>query len=476
MSEIKFGTDGWRAVIAEDFTFENVEKVAQATADCWKQIYNGKKLKAVVGYDTRFLSNEFAKSAAAVFAGNGFKCVLTDKPTPTPAISLAVKKIENCAGAVVITASHNPPQFNGFKLKSYYGGPSLDEELIEIEKRIGASRVKKIDFNTALKEKLILIKDIKNPHLKEVSKLVDLRLISKAQLSIAHDALFGVSAGFYREFLKATECDVAELNDKHDPLFGGLRPEPVEENYIFSSKWLKENPRDLCIVNDGDADRIGALDGTGKPLTAHEIVCLLLIHLIKNRKQKGRIVKALTTTSVVDRICSDYGLELVETKVGFKNICREMLTGNVLMGGEESGSVGFGNHIPERDGLLAGAMLLELVAYEGKNIRELVGEIGKKYGRTYYHRIDAHLQKDIAEKIVSKIIKNPPLKIPGKKLRELNALDGAKFVFQDDDWLMFRASGTEPLLRIYSESSSRKTLKDLLYYGLNLVKQLSKTE
>jgi alpha-D-glucose phosphate-specific phosphoglucomutase len=474
MSAIKFGTDGWRAVIAEDFTFANVERVAQAVADYYSDIHSHKNSKIVIGYDTRFLSNEFGKTVASVLAANGFKCIVVKKPTSTPAVSLAVKD-NHCVCGIMLTASHNPPKYNGIKIKSSYGGPAMNQELKEIENRIDRSKIKKMPWEFALNEKLIQIKDLRPSHLTRIKKLVDIDLISRSKLLIAHDPMFGVGAGFYSRLLKGTECEIFELNSRPDPLFGGINPEPIAENYTETIKWIKRNSCDVCLVNDGDADRIGAIDGQGKALTAHEIICLILLHLIKNRKQKGKVVKAITTTSVVDKICAEYGIELLETKVGFKHICEKMFDGDVMIGCEESGSIGFGNHIPERDGLLAGAILLELLATEGKNLRQLLNGIEKKYGKTYYKRVDLRLDSEKAAAIVFKIKEGlSSIKFAGKKLERLNDKDGAKLIFADGDWLMFRASGTENLLRVYSETRSKECLRNLIEYGIWLVKRFEK--
>ncbi|MGC8743254.1 MAG: phosphoglucomutase/phosphomannomutase family protein [Verrucomicrobiia bacterium] len=472
MSEIKFGTDGWRAVIAEDFTFANVERVAQAVADFYKD--TSKNSKIVIGYDTRFLSNEFAKNVAAVLSANGFKCIVANAPTPTPAVSLAVKD-NDCVCGIMLTASHNPPKYNGIKIKSSYGGPAMNQELREIENRIDRSKIEKIPWEVAISEKLIQIKDLRPSHLKRIKKMVDMDLISRSKLTIAHDAMFGTGAGFYKNLLSGTRRAVYELNNNPDPLFGGINPEPIPENYSETIKWLMKNRCDVCLVNDGDADRIGAIDGSGRPLTSHEIICLVLIHLIKNRKQRGKVVKAITTTSIVDKISSEYGLDLIETKVGFKHICEKMFEGDVMIGCEESGSIGFGNYIPERDGLLGGAMLLELLSAEGEKLNTLLKQIEKKYGKTYYRRVDLHINCETAAKIVSKISEGLySNKLAGKKIETVNVIDGAKIIFTDDEWLMFRASGTEHLLRIYSEANSVQSLNHLIQYGVGLAKKLAK--
>src|SRR5450432_3233140 len=331
MSQIRFGTDGWRAVIAEDFTFANVARVAQATADFWKsEIRNpksevfGHEPKVIVGYDRRFFSDRFAQTTAEVFAGNGFQVVLTPEPTPTPSVSFAVRQLR-AVGGVMLTASHNPPIFNGFKLKSDYGGSSDSETCQAVERFLDKNPP---PLRTPGSEPRISIQDIRPAHYAALKKLVDFKLIAKSKLRFAHDALFGVGAGCFEQLLAGTTFKVTTLNGAHDVLFGGINPEPIEKNYGPSQKYLRAHPHDLCLVTDGDADRVGGMDGHGKYLSTHQLICLLLHHLIVNRHGKGRVVKALTTTAMVDKMCAFYGLPLVETGVGFKYICAEMLKGD----------------------------------------------------------------------------------------------------------------------------------------------------
>src|ERR1022692_3265318 len=361
---IKFGTDGWRAIIADEFTFGNVERVSQATADYWTaNPVAGTERKIIVGYDRRFLSDAFGQRTAEVFAGNGFQVILTPCPTPTPSVSYAVKDL-HAIGGVMITASHNPPIFNGFKLKSHFGGSSESSTCQAVEKLLDHSPVRAKALADGVKAKLIRIKDVRPAHYAALKRLVDFKLIAKSKLRFAHEALFGVGAGCFEQLLAGTTCQVTTLNGNHDPLFGGINPEPIEKNYGRSQAFLRKHPHDICLVTDGDADRVGGMDGHGNYLSTHQFICLLLHHLIVNRKGRGRVVKALTTTSMVDKMCAAYDLSLVETGVGFKYICAEMLKGDVLLGAEESGGIGFPGHIPERDGIAAGLMLLELLATE----------------------------------------------------------------------------------------------------------------
>lgn len=468
MAEIKFGTDGWRAVIAEDFTFANVERVAQATADYWKEnpvVGTGKK--AVVGYDRRFLSDQFARRVAEVLAGNGFQVTLTSTPTSTPAVSFAVKA-QRAFGGVMLTASHNPPAFNGFKLKAHYGGSAEPAICQAVERLLDKNPIRAMPLVEAEKKKQIVIKDIRPAHYVAVKKLVDFNLIAKSKLRFAHDALFGVGAGCFDELLAGTTCRVTTLNGNHDPNFGGINPEPIAKNYVKSAAYLKKHPHDICLVTDGDADRVGGMDGRGNLLTTHQLICLLLHHYFVNRKMKGRVIKALTTTSMVDRMCTHYGLELVETGVGFKYICTELMKPNVLLGFEESGGIGFPGHIPERDGIVAGMVLLELLATEKKSVNQLLNNLEKQFGPHRYDRIDTHFPLEKRATLMEFCKNNPPKKLLRSPLAQVKSFDGVKFLSEDGSWLMLRGSGTEPILRIYAEGKSHADVKALLKLGVSL--------
>jgi phosphomannomutase len=478
MSQIKFGTDGWRAVIAEDFTFANVARVAQATADFWKsEIANpkseifGREPKVIVGYDRRFLSDSFAQTTAEVFAGNDFQVILTPEPTPTPSVSFAVKNLR-AVGGVMITASHNPPSFNGFKLKSYYGGSSDSETCKAVESFLDRNPVRAIKLADAISAKQISIQDIRPAHYAALKKLVDFKLIAKSKLRFAHDALFGVGAGCFEKILAGTTCKVTTLNGAHDVMFGGINPEPIVQNYARSQKFLRAHPHDICLVTDGDADRVGGMDGRGNYLTTHQLICLLLHHFVVNRKQTGRVIKALTTTSMVDKMCAAYNLPLVETGVGFKYICAEMLKDGVLLGAEESGGIGFPGHIPERDGIAAGLMLLELLATEKISVNKILAQLEKQFGPHRYGRIDTHFPLEKRAALMEFLKNNPPEKLLRSPLADMKTFDGAKFIAEDSSWLMLRGSGTEPILRIYAEAKSDADVQKLLKSGVSLTKRV----
>lgn len=466
MGTIQFGTDGWRAVIAEDFTFANVAKIAQATAEVWKrQRIAGAQKKVIVGYDRRFLSADFALRTAEVFAGNGFEVILARDAVPTPAVSYHVKTGQAIGGAM-ITASHNPPKFNGFKIKAHFGGSADSTLCRKVESKLDRSPVK----FAAPRNQNIKIKDLTKTYFKALVKLVDFDLIAKSQTKFAHDALYGVGAGCFDQILAGTRCQVTTLRGEPNPGFGGIHPEPIPSNYEASSVYLKQHPHDLCLVTDGDADRIGGMDGKGNPLTTHQIICLLLRHFVVNRRGAGRVVKALTTTSMVDKMCEAFGLPLVETGVGFKYICAEMLRGNVLLGFEESGGIGFPRHIPERDGILAGLMLLEMLAMEKKPLPVLLAQLETEYGTHRYARIDESFPLEKMQELMASCAANPPKSLLGSPLVEVKTFDGVKYIAQSGAWLMLRGSGTEPVLRIYAEANSDANARKLLQVGRRMTK------
>ena len=470
MTKIQFGTDGWRAVIAEDFTFANVQRVAQANADFWMANGKGGGL-VIVAYDRRFHSDQFGITVAEVMAGNGYVVILCKEPTPTPAASYAVKKL-GAVGGVMITASHNPASFNGYKIKADYGGSAQPEDCKAIEALLDKNPISSVPLATGIEAGSIKIADLTTPYLAALKKQVNFKLIAKSPIKFAHEAMFGVGAGCFDRLLAGTRVKVTTLDGEHNPSFRGIAPEPVPKNYIYSSPWLKQHPQGICVVTDGDADRVGGMDGKGNPLSTHQIICLLLNHFVHFRHAKGRVIKALTTTSMVDKICADLGLELVETGVGFKYICAEMLKGNVLLGFEESGGIAYPSHLPERDGILSGLMLLEVLAVRKKPLNFLLGELEKKYGPHRYSRLDTHFPLEKRPLLMEYCKQNPPAKLLKSKLKEVKSFDGVKFIAEDGAWLMLRGSGTEPILRIYAEAASDAGAKKLIDLGVALTKQV----
>jgi phosphomannomutase len=472
MGQIKFGTDGWRAVIGEEFTFGNVDRVSQALADYWQtHPVQGTAKKVVVGYDRRFLSDSFARRVAEVLAGNSFQVLLTPEPSPTPSVSWAVEA-EKAIGGVMITASHNPPIFNGFKIKSHYGGSADPSMCAAVEALVDNNPVKALDFAPSSASAAIRLRDVRTAHYAALKKLVDFKLIARSKLRFAHEALFGVGAGCFDQLLSGTSCRVTTLNGAHDVLFGGINPEPIQKNYTYSAAYLRKHPHDICLVTDGDANRVGGMDGRGNPLSTHQLICLLLHHFFVNRRGTGRVVKALTTTSMVDKMCSSYGLQLVETGVGFKYIAAEMIKGGVLLGAEESGGIGFPNHIPERDGIAAGLFLLELLATERISVNRMVAALEKKFGPHRYGRIDAHFPLEKRAALMEFLKRSPPDRLLRSPIAQVKSDDGVKYIAEDTSWLMLRGSGTEPILRIYAEAKTDGDVQKLLGRGMALIKEV----
>jgi phosphomannomutase len=467
---VQFGTDGWRAVIADTFTFENVARVAQAAATHWSDNPPpATQRKVVIGYDRRFLSDQFAAITAEVFAANDFHVILSPVPVPTPAVSFAVKQAK-AAGGVVITASHNPPQFNGFKLKAHYGGPAMPELCKTVERCLPKRPALRMPLADAIKARRIKLVDYREQHYVAIRKLVDFKLVRRSGLRFAHEALFGVGAGCFEQLLAGTACRVTTLNGQRDPLFGGINPEPVQANYRLSAGWLRQHPHDLCLVTDGDADRVGAMTGRGGYVSTHEVIAMLLRHYVVNRRQTGRVIKALTTTSMLDKMCAAYGLPLEEVPVGFKHICGEMVKGGVMLGGEESGGIGFAGHIPERDGIAAGLFLLEMLAMERRPMERIIAGLHREFGPHCYGRNDLHYPLAKRAPLMAKLAANPPARLLRSPVVQVHTYDGVKFVSADGSWLMLRGSGTEPVLRIYAESGSARAADQLLQLGRRLTR------
>jgi len=458
--------------MAEGFTFANVARVAQAAADYWlAHPVPDTERKAVIGYDRRFLSDEFAAITAEVFAGNGFQVVLSPEPVPTPCVSFAVKQLK-AIGGVMITASHNPPRFNGFKLKSHFGGSSDAATCQAVEAWLDRNPVRTRSLAEGLRTGEIVRRDLRPAHFRAIKRLVDFALIARSKLKVGHDALFGVGAGCFETLLAGTTCRVTTFNGKHDVMFGGINPEPLAKNYALGAAQLRRHPQAICLVTDGDSDRIGAMDGRGNPLTNQQVIALLLHHLVRNRGGRGTVTKTYNTTAMVDKMCAKWGLPLTEVGIGFRFIAPELLRPGALFGAEESGSVGFAGHIPERDGLAAGLFLLEMLAMEKRSLNRILAGLEKEFGPHHYGRFDAPFPLEQRAELMTWLKANPPAKLLGSTLARVDDRDGVKYVAADSSWLMLRRSGTEPVLRIYAEAPSPDGLARLLRLGVALTKRV----
>lgn len=458
---MKFGTDGWRALIAEDFTFDNLRLVTQALVDHLKS--KGTASKGVaVGYDHRFQSENFARAAAEVCSGAGLKTYLSCAASPSQVLSFSVNRLKLAAG-IMITASHNPPLWNGFKIKENFGGSALPETTRSVEAAL------KNELETAPSAKNIELFDPAPEYIKKISSLVDLDLIRNSRLKIAVDPMHGSGAGYF----KRLGLDAFEIRGNRDPLFGGVNPEPIPVNLEESTSFVKDlalkysSELTACIVLDGDADRLAAIDGSGRFINTHNVFELLLHHLIVHRKMSGNVVKTFNLSNLIDLLCAKHGRRLHVTPIGFKHVARLMQDENIILGGEESGGMGIKGFVPERDGILAGLMLLELMAYEKKTLAQILDGLMKEHGYFYYDRADLHTDK--ARPLVEKLKQSPPAEFAGMKVSKAETLDGLKLSFEDKSWVLFRASGTEPLLRVYVEGRTEDEVKQLLGTGEDLV-------
>ncbi|MBU1853728.1 MAG: phosphoglucomutase/phosphomannomutase family protein [Candidatus Omnitrophica bacterium] len=457
---IKFGTDGWRAIISEDFTFENVRIVSQAVADH----FNGVGVTFVVGYDWRFLSEKYAELVSEVLAGNGIKVLLSDKAVPTPLVSLAIKN-NRLSGGIMITASHNPPSYNGIKIKASYAS-TADEGITEsVESYIGKNKVNHISLKEGISSGIVKVVDLKSGYLKFITSYIDMPLLKKAKLKVLVDCMHGVGDGYIKEILKDTKIKITQMRSGRDPLFGGVNPEPIPKNLEAVFQEMKKGKYDIAIVNDGDADRISAVTPGGGYMNAGQVMALLLLHFIEDKKWKGAVVKTVSNTTLIERIAKKYNLKLYETPVGFKYICRLMLDEDILIGGEESGGIGVKNYIPERDGMLLGILLIEMMAYRKKGILDIMASVEKEYGKFHYKRIDKFYPDDKKKKLMEFLKTSPPEQILNKPVKEIKSYDGYKFILEDDSWLIMRLSGTEPILRIYAEASSEDLAEKYLEFG-----------
>jgi len=368
---------------------------------------------------------------------------------------------------VMITASHNPPQFNGFKLKSHFGGSSGPDECAAVEKWLDFTAPGAIVNH---KSQIVNLRDVRPAHFAAIKRLVDFKLIAKSKLRVAHDALFGVGAGVFETLLAKTSCSVTTLNGERDVLFGGLCPEPLPKNYALGGAQLRRHPHDICLVTDGDADRIGAMDGRGTPMTNQQVIALLLHHLVRNRGGRGTVTKTFNTTALVDKMCAAWNLPLTEVGIGFRFIAPELMKPGALFGAEESGSVGFAGHIPERDGLAAGLFLLEMLATEKVPVNRIYARLEKEFGPHHYGRFDAHCPLEKRAELMDFLKSNPPSKLLRSAVASVEARDGVKFIAEDSTWLMLRGSGTEPVLRIYAEAKSDREMDKLLKAGVSLLR------
>ncbi len=466
---IKFGTDGWRAVISENFTFHNLRLVAQAIADFVREIEPDSPA-VVVGFDTRFLSDRYAMEVARVMAGNGIHAWLARGDAPTPAVSYAVVHKQATAG-VMITASHNPPRYNGVKLKAAYGGSASPAQNKRIEalldRNLEAARGPNLmALEQALDSGLVVKFDPNWAYYEHLSALVNLDIISGGELRIVADGMYSAGRGVLGEILTRTRSHVENIRAEMNPGFGGIHPEPIARYLGLLMSTIQAGHWDIGLATDGDADRIGAVDAQGAFVDPHRIFSLILRYLIEGRGWRGKVVRSVSTTRMIDRIAARHDLPLVETPVGFNHIADHMLAGGVLMGGEESGGMSIQGHIPEGDGILMGLLLLEVMANAGKPLHELTDDLLAEYGPAEYARTDLKIKRPVQKsELVERLHREAPTAIGGVTVDNIQTLDGIKYYLQDGSWLLIRPSGTEPVLRVYAEAPDGDRVRALLAFG-----------
>ncbi len=466
---IKFGTDGWRGHIAEDYTFANVRRVAQGFASYL--LAQGKAGEwVVIGHDKRFRSEDFARAAAEVLAGNGLRVWLTEGPTPTPVISYAVVA-QKAVGAINITASHNPPSDNGFKVRDEHGGAIAPKGLQEIEARIPATEaeVKRMDFATAQEKGQIRFFDAAPAYIEHIQSLIDLQPIKDAGLTVMVDAMWGNGAGWFPRLLAGGKTRVIEIHNQRNPIFPEMkRPEPIRPNIDAGLRAAVENGADILLINDGDADRVGFGDENGEFIDQLRAYGLLAYYLLEVRGQRGPIVKTLSTTTMLNKLGQIYEVPVYETGVGFKYVAPKMLEVDAMIGGEESGGYAFRGNVPERDGILAGLYMLDFMVQTGKKPTQLLADLFAKVGGAhYYKRIDTPFSGEKQEKI-DRILAANPQTIGGLKVTERITIDGYQFRLEDGGWLLIRFSGTEPILRVYCETTHADKVDAILEDGLKI--------
>lgn len=485
---IKFGTSGWRAKIAEHYTVANLRKIAFATALHIKNDkrygYNGEDYEyylstinkkktpfpvVVVGYDTRFFSEIAARIVSEVFAYNGIHVIFSKNESPTPVVGWMVME-SGAVGGVTITASHNPPEYNGYKWTPFWGGPASPEITRNIEEKIfsitEAQIEKYMDFDTAVSSGIIKVVDFHDSYFSQIKKLIDFKTIKKLSGSVVVDSVHGCARTYLRKILEENGSKVKGIREERDVYFGGRSPDTDEENLSWLKEIVKKEKHIIGLACDGDADRFGVITSSGRWLSPNLVLAMCYYHLIKNKGMKGGVVRSVMTSHMVDVIAKSYGFEIRETPVGFKYIGDLLRTGDYVIGGEESGGLSIRGHVPEKDGILACLLMLELMAYEGKSIEKIIEEVEKKYGKFYNIRVNFRISESVdVSQIISNLEKNPPLKIASTSVWRIDTTDGFKFILKNGDWLGLRPSGTEPVVRIYAESKDKKMLEKIIEDG-----------
>ena len=467
---IRFGTDGWRAVIADDYTFENVGYCAQGWAD-YLRARNDTERGVVVGYDLRFSSEHFARHAAEVLAGNGIKALLCAQCQPTPVISHGIVN-RQAAGGITITASHNPAEYNGFKVRADYGGAIATDTIAELERHIDAAQdrgvVKRLPQAEASAAGLLELFDPATAYTAHLAELIDVEPIRRAGLRVVHDAMFGAGMGWFPRLIGGGATTISQVSAERNPFFGGFAPEPIPRNMQKLFAAVRAEGGQVGLATDGDSDRLGVCDEHGEIVDQLRVYSLIALYLLEVRKQRGAIVKTLSTSSMLDRLGQLYDVPVIETGVGFKYVAPAMIESDAIVGGEESGGYAFRNHIPERDGILAGLFILDLMVQLDKTPAQLVDYLFTKVGPHYYDRLDIHFPAAERTNIVGRLTASHPDRIAGTAVVGENRTDGYKYVLEDGSWLLIRFSGTEPIMRVYTETDSKARVQGILKAGRDL--------
>lgn len=465
---IQFGTEGWRAVIAEEFTVDNVRLVSQAIAD---HLTTRRRRRSpstvVVGHDTRFLSDRFARAVCEVLAGNGITSVLADRAVPTCAVSRFVVDHRLPLG-VMVTASHNPGVYNGLKVKEAFGGSATPETVASIERRLGHSRVKWMPCEEAQRAKRVRRANLLVPFLSGIRSFIDLSAIKRMPFRVVVDSMHGSGGRLIERLLANGRCHIETIHAEPDPLFGGQAPEPIPSRLSALRQAMRRRRASVGIANDGDADRIGVMGPGGTWYPPGQVLCVLLMHLVRTRHATGAVVKTVSNTMMIDRLAHALGLRLMEVPVGFKHIAKLMLEQDILIGGEESGGIGVKGYLPERDGILNGLLILEAMAMRGQPLSSLIEELERRCGRWCSDRRDLHLNPTQVDGLFARLTRGSPERMGSVDVVRVNTLDGVKLIGRDESWLLFRRSGTEPIVRIYAESPQPRQLARLLAFGVHL--------
>lgn len=465
-SMITFGTSGWRAIIAEDFTFANVRLVTQAVADELSASGNGGTV--IIGYDPRFMAERFTQISAQVFAERGFDVLVTDRDTPTPTISVAIRS-RGARGAINFTASHNPPEYCGMKFSTADGAPALPEVTKRVEGFIREREAGSRTGGGADSKGLVSGVDLREAYLADIREKIDLDVLKKSGLRVAFDALWGTGRDYLDAFLIEQGCEVKTLHAWRDPYFGGRSPEPSEKNLAELASVVTEGNFDLGLSTDGDADRFGVIDRDGTFITANDVLALLVEYLFETRGWSDGVGRSVATSHFVDRVARACGVPVYETPVGFKFLGELILAEKIFLGGEESAGLSIKGHIPEKDGILACLLVAEMVARKGKSVGELLAGLSNRVGPLYNRRIGVRLTPEIQKNLPNRLVSSPPDSLGGKKVINIDRTDGVKFILEDDAWVLIRLSGTEPLARCYAEANSPTELEVLLESGESFI-------